>query len=148
LRDGFEYEAGVGEHGNVAAVDVSGGGAHTSDQEALQLGFDGPVVLGHDVPAWLRPPGGAFEFLVKEVGSRSENELPKPTSAPVRTDLRRSPRNGCYNRIDGKRIDLTDSQFENPVKYRDVASDRSEVLADTSASKYATLSAAFLKHIK
>jgi hypothetical protein len=56
--------------------------------------------------------------------------------------------NHFYNRIDGKRIDLTDSQFEAPVKYLDMASDRSEALAGTSAPKYETLRAAFLKHIK
>ena len=53
-----------------------------------------------------------------------------------------------YNRIDGKRIDLTDSQFEAPVNYRDIASDRSEALAGTSVSKYEALRAAFYHHFK
>src|SRR5215813_1576779 len=37
-----------------------------------------------------------------------------------------------YNRIDGARIDLTASQFEAPVDYLDVASNRDEALAGTS----------------
>jgi hypothetical protein len=52
-----------------------------------------------------------------------------------------------YNRIDGKRIDLTESQFAAPVNYLDIASDRSEALAGTSASKYAALKASFFAHL-
>src|SRR5207249_7639278 len=32
-----------------------------------QLGLDGAVVLGHDVPARLRLPGGTFNLLVEQV---------------------------------------------------------------------------------
>ena len=49
----------MGQHGNVAAVHVVGVGAHTLGHEVLQLGMDGVVVVGHDVPARLRAPGGA-----------------------------------------------------------------------------------------
>jgi len=48
-----------------------------------------------------------------------------------------------YNHIDGQRIDLTDVQFDAPINYLDIESDRSEALAGTSASKYAALKAAF-----
>ena len=53
-----------------------------------------------------------------------------------------------YNRIDGERIDLTESQFEGPVTYLDVGSDRSEALAGTSASNYEALKTAFSRHLK
>ena len=48
-----------------------------------------------------------------------------------------------YNRIDGERIDLTDVQFDTPITYRDIESDRAEALAGTSVAKYAALKAAF-----
>ena len=53
-----------------------------------------------------------------------------------------------YNRIDGERIDLTDSQFEAPIDYLDMASDRSEAFGGTSASKYEALKAAFCEHFR
>src|SRR5260370_36775900 len=67
LADHIKYEAGVGEHGNVAAVDLSCGCAHTLRNEAFQIGMDGAVVLGHDVPARLRPPGDAVTPLREQV---------------------------------------------------------------------------------
>jgi hypothetical protein len=53
-----------------------------------------------------------------------------------------------YNRIDGQRIDLTDSQFAAPVRYLDIVTDRSEAFAGTSASRYLALKAAFFRHFK
>ncbi len=53
-----------------------------------------------------------------------------------------------YNRINGVRIDLTDSQFETPVNYLDIESDRSEALAGTSVSRYEALKAAFSRHFR
>lgn len=44
-----------------------------------------------------------------------------------------------YNRIDGERIDFTETQFETPIAYDDVASDRVEAFADTNAVQYAYL---------
>jgi len=51
-----------------------------------------------------------------------------------------------YNRIDGQRIDLTDVQFDAPVNYLDIKSNRIEALAGTLTSKYAALKAAFSEH--
>jgi hypothetical protein len=51
-----------------------------------------------------------------------------------------------YNRIEGERVDLIDSQFAAPVDYLDIASDRSKALAGTSVSKYAALRATFIAH--
>jgi hypothetical protein len=53
-----------------------------------------------------------------------------------------------YNRIDGQRIDLTDTQFETPVNYLDIESGRTEALAGTSTAKYEVLKAAFSPHFK
>src|SRR5258708_28969586 len=51
--DDVEDEVGVGEHGDVAAVDVVGGGTHPLSRGPLQLRVDGLVVVGHDVPGRL-----------------------------------------------------------------------------------------------
>ncbi|MEY2462276.1 MAG: hypothetical protein QOH64_414 [Acidimicrobiaceae bacterium] len=57
----------MGKHGDVAGVDVVGAGAHALGSESLQLGMDGSVVVGHDVPAGLRLPGGALHLLIEQV---------------------------------------------------------------------------------
>lgn len=44
-----------------------------------------------------------------------------------------------YDRIAGERLDLTDSQFNQPLAYQDLPSNRSEALEDTSAGQYETL---------
>jgi hypothetical protein len=51
-----------------------------------------------------------------------------------------------YNRIAGERVDLTASQFEAPISYLDVTSNRDEALAGTSIAKYESLRASFAKH--
>lgn len=44
-----------------------------------------------------------------------------------------------YNRIGGQRLDLTDTQFEQPIEYQDLPSNRAEALEDTSAQQYKIL---------
>ena len=44
-----------------------------------------------------------------------------------------------YNLIDGKKWDLTVSQFNEPIPYDDTPSSRDAALADTSPEKYALL---------
>jgi len=46
-----------------------------------------------------------------------------------------------YNRIDGRKWDLTVSQFAEPIPLDDTLSTRDAALADTSPEKYALLSA-------
>ena len=46
-----------------------------------------------------------------------------------------------YNRLDGVRHDLTDSQFAAPIRYDDVATDRTDTMTDTSPRQYAALHA-------
>jgi hypothetical protein len=44
-----------------------------------------------------------------------------------------------YNRIDGRRVDFTMSQFDSPIGYDDLPSNRQEALADTSVTQYEVL---------
>lgn len=44
-----------------------------------------------------------------------------------------------YNRINGVRHDLTESQFASPVAYDDAMSNRTDAMADTSPEQYAAL---------
>jgi len=44
-----------------------------------------------------------------------------------------------YNLIDGRRWDLTMSQFETPIGYADLPSSRKEALSDTSSERYCLL---------
>jgi len=65
--DDVNHELGVRQHRDVAAVNLVGSGAHTLRHKALQLGLHRAVTRRHDVLAGLRPPGGAFNFLVEQV---------------------------------------------------------------------------------
>jgi hypothetical protein len=53
-----------------------------------------------------------------------------------------------YNRIDGARIDFTAEQFDTPIGYVDLPSNRAEALAGTTLEKYEALSSAFHATIK
>lgn len=44
-----------------------------------------------------------------------------------------------YNRIDGRRVDFTMSQFDSPIFYDDLLSNRQEAFADTSVRQYEVL---------
>jgi hypothetical protein len=46
-----------------------------------------------------------------------------------------------YNRIGGKRIDFTMSQFDSPISYDDIPSNRAEALDDCSQEQYELLRA-------
>ena len=46
-----------------------------------------------------------------------------------------------YNRIDDKRIDFTMSQFDSPIGYDDMPSNRAEALSDCSEQQYELLRA-------
>src|SRR5437762_4924120 len=54
----------------MAAFDFIGHRLHALRQEAFQLGLDSAVPGGNDVPARLRPPRRALNFLVEQVRSR------------------------------------------------------------------------------
>ena len=44
-----------------------------------------------------------------------------------------------YNRVEGQRLDLTESQFSRPLEYQDLPSSRSEAFEDTSPGQYELL---------
>ena len=44
-----------------------------------------------------------------------------------------------YNRIDGRRVDFTMSQFDSPIGYDDLPSTRQDALDDTSVAQYELL---------
>ncbi len=44
-----------------------------------------------------------------------------------------------YNRIDGGRVDFTMGQFDSPIIYADLPSNRSEALHDTAREQYELL---------
>lgn len=52
-----------------------------------------------------------------------------------------------YNRIDGERVDFTDSQFEAAIAYSDIPSNRDEAFADTNAEQYRCLGAAVARYL-
>jgi hypothetical protein len=68
--DYIDHHVWVGEHGDVAAGDLSNFGAHPLSNEPFHVGVDGAVVLGNDVPAWLRSPGSSSDFRIEQVGIR------------------------------------------------------------------------------
>jgi hypothetical protein len=76
LPDHIEHECRVGEHRDVAAVQLGCGGAHALRDKPLQLGMDRAVFRGHDVPARLRLPSGSFNLLPEEVGHRHHLRRP------------------------------------------------------------------------
>jgi hypothetical protein len=63
----------------VEPIGLEGSGFHSLCDEAFQLWLDRAIVVRHDVPARLRPPGGAFNLLGEQVGDWrcvfSPNEL-------------------------------------------------------------------------
>lgn len=44
-----------------------------------------------------------------------------------------------YNRIEGRRVDFTMSQFTGPIVYDDIVTDRKDALSDTSVEQYQAL---------
>lgn len=48
-----------------------------------------------------------------------------------------------YNRINGQRYDLTESQFEEPIHYMDIQSTREEAFLDTNEKQYQYLKNGF-----
>ena len=52
-----------------------------------------------------------------------------------------------YNRIDGRPVDLTDSQFSQPIIYNNEPSSREQALAGIPVREYQSLKAAFLQNL-
>ena len=45
-----------------------------------------------------------------------------------------------YNLIKGRRLDFTAGQFDEPIEYQDVPSNREEAFSDTNPEQYRALS--------
>ncbi|MGI9491243.1 MAG: YunG family protein [Geminicoccaceae bacterium] len=50
-----------------------------------------------------------------------------------------------YNSIAGKRVDLTASQFDQPIDYADLPSSREEAEQDIARAEYSALKSAYLR---
>src|SRR5215831_16282546 len=70
LADHVEYGVRLGKHRHVAAVDLKGGCAHALGEETLQIGMNGLILFGDDVPARLRLPGSSSDFRLEQIGFR------------------------------------------------------------------------------
>src|SRR5262245_51037239 len=70
LADHVEHEVGLGKHWHVAAVALKGGCVHALGEEALQIGMNGSVLFGDDVPARLRLPGSSPDFRLEQIRFR------------------------------------------------------------------------------
>ncbi|MFY0613270.1 MAG: hypothetical protein JXQ99_17185 [Hyphomicrobiaceae bacterium] len=51
-----------------------------------------------------------------------------------------------YNRIDGARYDFTASQFEQPIEYQDITTDRDDAARGATRHELTTLQKTFEKH--
>ncbi|MCS3501931.1 hypothetical protein M2189_008558 [Bradyrhizobium japonicum] len=51
-----------------------------------------------------------------------------------------------YNRIEGRRYDFTASQFDRPITYVDLLTDRADAELGATSDQLAELRAAFLRH--
>lgn len=49
------------------------------------------------------------------------------------------PHDHFYNQIDGRRVDLTSSQFEGPIAYEDLPASRDDAFSDTTSNQYQAL---------
>ena len=68
--DHIDHDLRLRQHHHVAARGLGRRGAHAFGKEALAVRLDSTVVLGDDVPAWLRPPGRFSHFRLEQVWSR------------------------------------------------------------------------------
>src|SRR2546429_4076624 len=100
----------MGQHGDVAAVHVVGVGAHTLRHEALQVGVDGAVVVGHDVPARLRLPRGALGVPAEQ--TRVRYHLGRPDQLLL-----------LFGEVARERLDALRQQPDAPVRDLDVVED-------------------------
>lgn len=53
-----------------------------------------------------------------------------------------------YNRVGCLTLDLTSGQFEEPIEYMDVPSNREEALAGTNEAQYRELAARFVEALR
>src|SRR5215471_347347 len=85
----------------MTAVRFEGCCPHEPGDEAFQIGLDGSVFRGYDVPAWLGSPSGSFNLLIEEIRSGRRMCCPdefllmkRPTSQSGSTELAEVLRRG------------------------------------------------------
>jgi hypothetical protein len=125
-RGGVEFD----ERGTLAEVSMTAGNASLVDFYQ-QLRRSWSVETGRH---WQRdnPASGQCGVTALVVHDRFGGEI-------LKTDV-----NGAwhfYNRIDDRRVDFTMSQFDSPISYDDVPSNRDEALGDCSQQRYELLRA-------
>lgn len=65
----------------------------------------------------------------------------------LRTRLEGFESHHYYNRIEGKRVDLTDSQFDSPIDYADELSDRNAAMDYVRDAEYQILRSRLSHHL-
>ena len=70
FSDHIDHDLRLRQHHHVAARCLGCRGAHAFGEEALAVRLDSTVVLGDDVPAWLRLPGRSCDLRVEQIWSR------------------------------------------------------------------------------
>src|SRR5262249_16462530 len=70
FSNNVQHKLGLRQHRDMTAVGLEDRCPHALCDEALQLGLDGLVLGGYDVPAWLGSPGGSFNLLIEEIRCR------------------------------------------------------------------------------
>src|SRR5262245_55653355 len=70
FSNNVQHKLGLRQHGDMTAVGFEDRCPHALCDEALQLGLDGLVLGGYDVPAWLGSPGCSFNLLIEEIRCR------------------------------------------------------------------------------
>ena len=68
VTDDVDHNIRVGEHRDVAAVELIRGCAHALGHGAFQIGMHDAVFFADDVPAWLRLPSGSSDLRLEQVG--------------------------------------------------------------------------------
>src|SRR5262245_12606532 len=76
FSNNVQHKLGLRQHGDMTAVGFEDRCPHALRDEALQLGLDGLVLGGYDVPAWLGSPGGSFNLLIEEIRCRRSMRCP------------------------------------------------------------------------
>src|SRR5258708_5568461 len=118
----------------MAAVDFISGCIHALGEEALQVRMDGAIVLGDDVPAWLRLPGGSTDLRVEQVGLgdylRRPNELLillRKISAEILGALRTKPDTSIHHFNMVEHVGLREVELLRLRRFIFVGSERADI---------------------
>src|SRR5215471_16459834 len=129
-----EHEVRLGKHWHVAAVALKGGCVHTLGEETLQIGMNGSVLFGDDVPARLRLPGSSPDFRLEQIGFRCAlgcpNELLlllRKVAAEILCGFRTQPDTSVDDFYVGKNVGLREVGLLRLRRFIDVRCERGDV---------------------